>query len=150
MFGSTSCAEIATGSVVDGPLSRGTAGRDSIESFQRWQAAAAGRGTETGDDFAAGLEDGLRALTGSGGGDSQDRMLAAAATEPTTPAARTNWMLALRTAPTKARYRGQLAAGVILSGAEEWWGIAADPHLAVNGPSQDTPRPRGAWASLAG
>lgn len=150
VFGSTSCAEIVAGSVTDGPLSRGPAVRDSIASFQRWQAAAAGRGTVEGDDFAAGLEDGLRALTGSGAGESTAGLLESAAAEPTSRAARINWQLGLRTAPSKARYRGQMAAGVILSGADEWWGIADDVDLAVNGPAQDTPRARGAWSSLAG
>lgn len=150
VFGSTSCAEIVAGSVTDGPLSRGPAGRDSIESFQRWQAVTAGHGTVEGDDFAAGLEDGLRALTGSDADESTAGLLESAAAEPTSRAARINWQLGLRAAPSNARYRGQLAAGVILSGAAEWWGIADDVDLAVNGPAQDTPRSRGAWSSLAG
>jgi hypothetical protein len=122
VFGSTSCAEIVSGSVVEGPLSRGVASRASLESFQRWQASAAELGTTEGDDFAAGLEDGLRALTGSITDESTAEMLDVAGSQPTSSAARTNWMLGLRAAPTKARYRGQLAAGVILSGADEWWG----------------------------
>jgi hypothetical protein len=150
VFGATSCAEIVAGSVLDGPLSRGPARKDSIESFHRWRSAAAGHGTAEGEDFAAGLEDGLRVLTGSGADKSTAEVIASAATDPTSPAARTNWLLGLRAAPSRARYRGNLAAGVILSGADEWWGIRDDLDLAVNGPAQDTPRARGAWSSLAG
>lgn len=150
VFGSTSCAEIVAGSVVDGPLSQGAASKKSVDAFSRWQTLAAEHGTAEGDDFAAGLEDGLRALTGSSEHESAAGMLDIAARQPTTPTSRINWMLGLRPAPTKARYRGQLAAGVILSGADQWWGIADDIDLAVNGPAQDTPRARGAWSSLAG
>lgn len=150
VFGSTSSAEIVSGFVVDGPLSREVASPESVESFQRWQTRAAGYGTAEGSDFAAGLEDGLRSLTGSSADESPAGLLDAAASDPTSPTSRLNWMLGLRSAPSKARYRGHLAAGVILSGAAEWWGIADDADLAVNGPATDTPRARGAWSSLAG
>jgi hypothetical protein len=150
VFGSTSSAEIVSGFVVNGPLSREVASQESVESFRRWQASAAGHGTAEGADFAAGLEGGLRALTGSSADESTAELLDTAAADPTSPTTRLNWMLGLRAAPTKAQYRGQLAAGVILSGADEWWGIADDVDLAVNGPAQDAPRARGAWSSLAG
>lgn len=150
VFGSTASAEIVSGFVVDGPLSRDVASRESVDAFERWQADAVELGTAEGADFAAGLEDGLRALTGSSADDSPAGLLDAAASVPTSPTARLNWMLGLRSASSKARYRGSLAAGVILSGADEWWGIADDVDLAVNGPAQDTPRARGAWSSLAG
>ncbi|QOD05843.1 hypothetical protein [Pseudarthrobacter sp. BIM B-2242] len=150
VFGTSRYAETAAGSVVDGPLSRGVAGKDSLDSFRRWQDAAAGYGTAEGDDFAAGLEDGLRALCRSDGSESAAELLDTAASVPTTETARVNWMLGLKAAPTTAGYRGRLAAGVILSGSDQWWGISNDPDLAINGPAQDIPRARGAWASLAG
>ena len=150
VFGSTASAEIVSGFVVDGPLSRDVASRESVDAFERWQAAAVEQDTAEGSDFAAGLEDGLRALTGSSEDETTAGLLDAAVSVPTSPTSRLNWMLGLRSAASKARYRGQLAAGVILSGADEWWGIADDVDLAVKGPATDTPRARGAWSSLAG
>ena len=149
VFGTTRYAEITSGSVLDGPLSRGAASSDSLDSFRRWQVTAAERGTAEGDDFAAGLEHGLRVLSGNADAP-VPALLEKMSSQPTTETVRVNWMLDLKSAPTRAGYRGRLAAGVILSGADKWWGIADDPDLAINGPLQDIPRARGAWSSLAG
>lgn len=149
VFGDDSCAEIVSGSVVDGPLSQGIAQRESLDAFTRWQVSAAEAGSANGAEFAAGLEDGLRALYGSKAGETTAELLDIAASTPSNSTSRVNWMLGLRSAPTEARRRGSLAAGVILSGADEWWGIADNKDLAISGPSVSTPR-RGAWKSLAG
>lgn len=149
VFGDESCAEIVSGSVVDGPLSVGVVKKECLNTFARWQAAATEQGTTEGTEFAAGLEDGIRALYGVSGDDSTAELLGTAASDPTRHTSRVNWMLGLRSSPSKARYRGNLAAGVILSGADEWWGIADDMDLAFNGPPNPTPRRAGAWASLA-
>ncbi|WP_354214796.1 hypothetical protein [Arthrobacter sp. UYCo732] len=148
VFGDDSTAEIVTGSVVDGPLSQGVARRESLDSFTRWQGFAAGQDTADGPEFAAGLEDGLRALYGSTAGEPTAELLDIAATTPTRPTSRVNWMLGLRSAPSEAHRRGSMAAGVILSGSDEWWGIADNKDLAISGPPVRTPR-RGAWSSLA-
>lgn len=150
MFGTSRYAETAAGSVVDGPLSGGVADKRSRDSFQRWQDVAAGYGTAEGDEFTAGLENGLRLLCRSKDNEPVSELLDTMSSVPTTRSARTDWQLQLKSAPTRAGYRGRLAAGVILSGADKWWGIADDPDLAINGPGQDIPRARGAWASLAG
>lgn len=150
VFGTTRYAETAAGSVVEGPLSGGVAGKESVDSFQRWQDIAASYGTPEGEEFAAGLEDGLRLLCRSKDNETVSELLDTMASLPTTRSARTDWQLQLKAAPTRAGYRGRLAAGVILSGADQWWGISEDPDLAINGPAQDIPRARGAWASLAG
>lgn len=150
VFGTSRYAETAAGSVVDGPLSAGVATRESLESFRRWQAVAAEHGTSEGDEFAAGLEDGLRLLCRSRDSEPVSDLLDEMGSVPTTRAGRTDWLLQLKAAPTKAGYRGRLAAGIILSGADKWWGISDNPESAVVGPAQDIPRARGAWASLAG
>ena len=149
VFGDDSCAEIVTGSVVDGPLSQGLPQEESLASFARWQAFASERDTSEGAEFAAGLEDGLRALYGSKDGESTADLLEIAASAPSSHASRVNWMLGLRSVSSKARRRGSMAAGLILSGADEWWGIADDKDLAISGPPVSSPR-RGAWSSLAG
>lgn len=149
VFGDDSCAEIVTGSVVDGPLSQGLPQEESLAAFARWQVFAAEKNTAEGAEFAAGLEDGLRALYGSDANESTDELLDIAASTYSRPTSRVNWMLGLRGAASQARRRGSMAAGVILSGAEEWWGIADDKDLAISGPPASTPR-RGAWSSLAG
>lgn len=149
VFGDDSCAEIVAGSVVDGPLSRGVPAKECVDTFSQWQTRVAGLGTAEGDEFAAGLEDGLRVLVRADENASAADLLNAISTSPTTSTCRVNWMLALRTSATNAGYRGRLAAGVILSGAEKWWGIADDMDLAVSGPPNPAPRPAGAWASLA-
>lgn len=132
----------------DSPLSRALASEESVAAFARWQTSEAEHGTADGSEFGAGLEEGLRALYGSDERSSTAQLLDIAASEQTTDTSRINWLLGLKAATSKARYRGQLAAEVILSGADEWRGIADDVDLAVNGPSQDPPR-RGAWPSLA-
>lgn len=149
VFGDESCAEIVSGSVVDGPLSVGVVSKECRDAFARWQAAATEQGTIEGAEFAAGLEDGIRALYGATEDESTAELLKTAASVPTRDTSRVNWMLGLRSSPIKARYRGNLAAGVILSGADEWWGISDDMDLAFNGPPNPTPRRAGAWASLA-
>jgi hypothetical protein len=150
VFGTSRYAETAAGSIVDGPLSQGVASRESLDSFRQWQSTAAGYSTAEGDDFAAGLEHGLRVLYRSDGDESVSELLDTAASTPTDDTSRTNWLLSLNAAPTKAGYRGRLAAGIILSGADKWWGLVDNPDSAIIGPAQDIPRARGAWASLAG
>lgn len=149
VFGDDSCAEIVAGSVLDGPLSVGVARKESVEAFSRWKEYAAGHGSEDGEEFAAGLEEGLRALVGADDEASTAEMLDAVAEHPTDSTPRVNWMLGIRASATKARGRGRLAAGVILSGADEWWGIADNRELALVGSPDPKPRARGAWASLA-
>lgn len=147
VFGDESCREIVTGSVVDGPLSRAAASRESRESFESWVRDAAEHSSE-GVEFAAGLEDGLRTLTCSDVDTATPEMLDAAMSAPLSKTSLVNWQLGLRNAPSQACRRGRMAAGVILSGAAEWWGIAENPDLAISGPAQSTPR-RGAWSSLS-
>ncbi|MBG0738632.1 hypothetical protein IV500_04250 [Paeniglutamicibacter antarcticus] len=149
VFGNKSCAEILAGSVVDGPLSRGSVQQENLDAFARWESAALNHGTAEGKEFAAGLEDGIRTLHGTGAGDSAAGLLGTAPLAPTTHPSRVNWQLRLRSASSEARYRGQLAAGVILSGAEKWWGISDDLDLAILGSAESTPRPAGAWSSLS-
>lgn len=149
VFGDDSCGEIAAGFVLDGPLSAGVAKNESIAAFSRWQTYAAGHGSANGEEFEAGLEEGLRALVRADDDASTTEMLEAVAGHPTTPTSRVNWMLGIRSSATKARGRGRLAAGVILSGADEWWGIAENRDLALVGSPNPKPRARGAWESLA-
>ncbi|ACL42435.1 hypothetical protein Achl_4484 (plasmid) [Pseudarthrobacter chlorophenolicus A6] len=148
-FGDDASAEIVAGSVVDGPLSRAAARPETVDAFKRLQEHARARGTADGDGFAAGLEDGIRVLCGADEITPVDELLQAAVSMPTTRASRTNWQLGLRRGTSKAGYRGRLAAGVVLSGADQWWGIADDMDLAIDGPANPKPRFRGAWASLA-
>lgn len=150
VFGDDACAEIAAGFVLDGPLSRGAASKQSVNALVQWQAYAAGHGSADGEEFAAGLEEGLRALVGANDEASIEDMLETVAERPTGRTPRINWMLGIRSSATKARGRGRLAAGVILSGADEWWGIADNRELALAGSTNPKPRVRGAWASLAG
>lgn len=149
-FGEDASAEIVAGFVVNGPLSRSAAPPETLAVFRRLQEHARARGTSEGDDFAAGMAEGVRVLCGGDENTPFDGLLQEAVSTPTRHVSRINWQLGLRHGTTAQGYRGRLAAGVVLSGASEWWGIEEDMDLAIDGPANPKPRARGAWASLGG
>lgn len=45
----------------------------------------------------------------------------------------------LKRTPTEAWHRGHPAAGLVLSGADGYWGLRENPDAAVLGPAEDEP-----------
>ncbi|MCC3292624.1 hypothetical protein [Arthrobacter sp. zg-Y1110] len=143
----------AVDTVMDGPLSRGVASAARREAVQTWHQWALQQAASTGDkdyeDFAAGIKTGITALyerhhqpheTGTDRfrEDSipvyaMDAALQAAARKRTTGADREHWRRLLKHTPSESWHRGHLAAGVILSGADGYWGMREAPRHAVKG-----------------
>lgn len=139
--------------VMGGPLSRGIASADRRQAVQTWHEWAQRRCAETGDedyaDFAAGIKTGITALyerhhqPHEMGADrfredsipvyAMDVALQAAARKRTTGADREHWRRLLKHTPSESWHRGHLAAGIILSGADGYWGMREDPEYAVKG-----------------
>lgn len=139
--------------VLSGPLSRGIASAGRRDALKSWHEWAQQRGQETGDrdyaDFAAGIKTGTTSLYEEHLGEDKpgfdrfdgdsistavlDLAMQAAATKRTTGVSREHWRRLLKLTPSESWHRGHLAAGVILSGADGYWGMRDDPEHAVKG-----------------
>lgn len=159
----TTATDRAVASVHDGLLSQKVASGYQMGNLSTWhnwaQNQAAVHGLEDPEtaaayaQFAAGIEHGTLALmsgtaevrdlyvlhrlgweTGSSvrlGDWAQARRLTGF--KRTSRASREEWASGLVSAPSEAARRGYLAAGLILSGLDDWWGLRADPAATVTG-----------------
>lgn len=152
-FGSYESLDHAVQTVTDGPLSRGISRSASREAVTAWHDHAAALPGPDGEEFAAGIRSGIMALydrqiswfspdrdrfdQSSGAVPSEmDSVLAVyAGTKRTSRDDLEHWRLLLQHAPSDAWQRGHLAAGIILSGADDWWGMRQDPDAAILGPA---------------
>ncbi|MCC3299318.1 hypothetical protein [Arthrobacter caoxuetaonis] len=138
--------------VMSGPLSRGVANASRREAAQLWHEWALECSRETGDpdyeDFAEGIKTGITALyerhhpleedtdrfeKGTVPVYAMDLALQTAGRKRASAQDREHWRRLLKHTPSESWHRGHLAAGVILSGADEYWGMREDPVHAVKG-----------------
>lgn len=154
VFGRDECIDAAVGTVMDGPLSRGVVNAQRRAAFNAWHDWAEAKAFETKDpayrDFAAGLRTGVAALYERRMGHYEpgmdrfklngaptyvaDHALQVSGTKRTSGEDREHWRKLLKHAPTEEWHRGHVAAGLILSGADGYWGLRDDPDAAVTVP----------------
>lgn len=159
VFGKDECIDAAVGTVDDGPLSRGVVNAQRRIAFHAWDEWATERAFETKDpayyDFLYGLRTGVAALYerrmdhydpgmdrfGPFGTPAYtaDHALQISGSKRTSAEDREHWRKLLKRTPSDAWHRGHLAAGLILSGAEGYWGLRDNPDAAVLGPVQPEP-----------
>lgn len=157
VFGQDGSVDAAVGTVMDGPLSRGVVNARRREAFHAWHDWAQERALETRDpaydEFAMGLRTGAASLyerrlgaydPGLGrfkAGGTPTYIAAAAVdiagTKRTSFEDREHWRELLKRTPSEAWHSGHLAAGLVLSGADGFWGLRDDPDAAVQGPGDD-------------
>lgn len=159
VFGRDECIDAAVGTVIDGPLSRGVVNAQRRGSFHAWHEWAMTRSLETNDpaydEFAMGLRTGVASLYERRLGAYEpglDRFkpggtptyiassaLDISGTKRASAEDREHWRKLLKRTPSEAWHRGHLAAGLILSGADGYWGLREEPDAAVLGPVTDEP-----------
>jgi hypothetical protein len=159
VFGRDECIDAAVGTVQDGPLSRGVVNAQRRDAFHVWHEWAMTRAIETKnpayDDFVSGLRTGVAALYErrmdhyEPGLDRfkpfgtpvyvADHALQISGTKRASAEDREHWRKLLKRTPNEAWHRGHLAAGLVLSGSDGYWGIRQNPDAAVLGPVQDEP-----------
>lgn len=159
VFGRDECIDAAVGTVMDGPLSRGVVNAQRRSAFHAWHDWADTQARETHDpdytEFMMGLRTGAAALYerrmdhydpsldrfhhGGTPVYTLDHALQVSGTKRTSAEDREHWRKLLKHTPNDAWHRGHLAAGLILSGADEFWGLRDDPEAAVHGPGDDEP-----------
>lgn len=150
-FGTYESLDHAVQTVTDGPLSRGISRSASREAVSTWHDYAAALPNPDGEQFAAGIRSGVMALynrqiswvnpdrdrfdLSSGAVPREmDSVLAVyAGTKRTSRTDLEHWRLLLQHAPSDAWQRGHLAAGVVLSGADDYWGMRQNPMQAITG-----------------
>ena len=150
-FGSDTSLDHAVQTVTDGPLSRGVTRRESREALEAWHDYAVSVPGPEAEEFAAGIRSGVLALYNrqitwfnperdrfdlascAQPGELDSVMTVYAGTKRSSGADREHWRLLLQHAPSEAWHRGHLAAGVILSGADDYWGMRQDPAGTVTG-----------------
>jgi hypothetical protein len=153
VFGEDASIDAAVGTVMDGPLSRGVVNAQRRGSFHVWHDWAQDRARETGnisyEHFAMGLRTGVASLYERRLGSYDpglDRFkpggtptyIAASAvdiagTKRASFEDREHWRKLLKRTPSEEWHRGHLAAGLILSGADSYWGLRDDPDATVHG-----------------
>jgi hypothetical protein len=149
VFGEDTSIDAVVGTVMEGPLSRGVVNAQRREAFHAWHDWAQDRALETKDPayehFAMGLRTGVAAL--------YERRLGAyspgldrfkpggtptyiassavevAGTKRASAEDREHWRKLLKLTPSVEWHRGHLAAGLILSGADGYWGLRDDPDF---------------------
>lgn len=156
VFGRDECIDAAVGTVMDGPLSRGVVNAQRRDAFHAWHEWAITRTFETKDpaydDFVSGLRTGVAALYErrmdhyEPGMDRfhpfgtpvyvADHALQISSTKRASAEDREHWRKLLKLTPSEAWHRGHLAAGLVLSGADGYWGLREDPDSAVQGVSE--------------
>ena len=145
--------DLVVDTVMSGPLSRGIASVGRRAALKSWHDWAQQCGEEAGGpdyaDFASGLKTGTAALYEEHLGEDKpgpdcfdgdhipvavlDLALQAAAKKRTSGDSREHWRRLLKHTPSGSWHRGHLAAGVILSGADGYWGMRESPEHAVKG-----------------
>jgi hypothetical protein len=151
VFGQDECIDAAVGTVMDGPLSRGVVNSQRRIAFHAWDDWADARARETRDpayeDFLMGLRTGVASLYEGRmdhydpsldrfkhGGTPvyvADHAIQISGSKRTSLEDREHWRRLLKRTPNDAWHRGHLAAGLILSGADDYWGLRDDPDKAV-------------------
>jgi hypothetical protein len=157
VFGEDGSIDAAVGTVADGPLSRGVVNAQRRNAFHTWHEWAMTRAIETKDpaydDFVMGLRTGVAALYErrmdhydpsldrfKPGGTPvyvADHALQISGTKRASAEDREHWRKMLKRTPSEAWHRGHLAAGLVLSGADGYWGMRENPDAAVHGPQGD-------------
>lgn len=153
VFGRDDSIDAAVGTVIDGPLSRGVVNSQRRIAFQAWDEWATARAHETKDptyqDFLYGLRTGVAALyerrmdhyapsldrfkPGGTPAYTADHALQISGSKRASADDREHWRKLLKRTPSDAWHRGHLGAGLILSGADGYWGLRDDPDAAVHG-----------------
>jgi hypothetical protein len=153
VFGRDECIDAAVGTVMDGPLSRGVANAQRRDAFHAWHEWAMTRALETKDpdydDFVSGLRTGVAALYErrmdhyepgmdrfKPGGTPvyvADHALQISGSKRASAEDREHWRKLLKHTPSEAWHRGHLAAGLVLSGADSYWGMRENPDGVVLG-----------------
>lgn len=159
VFGRDECIDAAVGTVADGPLSRGVVNAQRREAFHAWHEWAMTRALETKDpaydDFVAGLRTGVAALYERRMGHYEpgldrfkpggtpvyvaDHALQISGAKRASAEDREHWRKLLKRTPSEAWHRGHLAAGLVLSGADGYWGMRENPDASVLGPGEEEP-----------
>jgi hypothetical protein len=158
VFGDDASIDAAVGTVMDGPLFRGVVNARRRDAFNGWHEWAMARAQETKDpaynDFVMGLRTGAAALYErrmdhydpsldrfKHGGTPvyvADHALQISGTKRASFEDREHWRKLLKRTPSEAWHRGHLGAGLILSGADGYWGMRQDPDAAVLGTQDGT------------
>lgn len=159
VFGRDECIDAAVGTVIDGPLSRGVVNAQRRNALHAWHEWAMTRAIETKDpaydEFVSGLRTGVAALYErrmdhyEPGMDRfkafgtpvyvADHALQISGTKRASVEDREHWRKLLKRTPSEAWHRGHLAAGLVLSGADGYWGMRENPDAVVLGPVEDEP-----------
>ncbi|HEX9086150.1 MAG TPA: hypothetical protein VF867_01325 [Arthrobacter sp.] len=154
VFGEDSSIDAAVGTVMDGPLSRGVVNAQRRAAFNAWHEWAMARALETKDPayehFVMGLRTGVGALYErrmdhyEPGLDRfhpegaptyvADHALQISGKKRASAEDREHWRKLLKRTPSEEWHRGHLAAGLILSGADGYWGLRDDPDATVTVP----------------
>ncbi|MHA7295166.1 hypothetical protein [Arthrobacter sp. HLT1-21] len=148
-------ADMVVGGVDEGPLTRGLVSAQRREAFRAWSSFAEEKGATDSryNDFALGLRTGVSALYERrmpyyspvfpsdrfNGFETptyiSDSAVTIAGKSRTSGTDREHWRLTLQHAQSPEQWRGHLAAGVILSGQDEYWGMRDDPDATVTAQS---------------
>jgi len=159
VFGEDASIDAAVGTVMDGPLSRGVVNAQRRGSFQLWHEWAMDRYQETKEpdymQFAMGLRTGVASLYERRMNHYEpgldrfnqlgtpayvaDHAAQVSGTKRTSFEDREHWRKLLKNTPDEAWHRGHLAAGLILSGADGYWGLRDDPDAAAIGVTAEPP-----------
>lgn len=148
--GHGSAIDLFAGSIIDGHLSRGTAGVAGVTAAKAWRDEAHNRAHVSGDDryadFARGVEDAAVLLMGSklgiegtsyGTTEEASQIAEEAFDLATTKRAsaedREQWRKYLKIAPSEAHWRGMMVCGAALSGTDNWWGFRDDIDRTIIG-----------------
>ena len=151
VFGEDASVDVAVGTVMDGPLSRGVVNATRRDAFNAWHDLAMDRALNSKDpaymDFAMGLRTGAASLFERRMGHYEpgldrfkhsgtpvyvaDHALQVSGQKRTSFEDREHWRKLLKHAPNEAWHRGHLAAGLILSGADDYWGMREDPDQVI-------------------
>lgn len=157
VFGQDASIDAAVGTVMDGPLSRGVVNAQRREAFQAWHEWAVNRHQETKEpdymQFAMGLRTGVASLYERRLGHYEpgldrfnqfgtpvyvsDHAVQISGTKRASFEDREHWRKLLKRTPDEAWHRGHLAAGLILSGADDYWGLRDNPDAAAIGVPSD-------------
>ncbi|MCU6480176.1 hypothetical protein [Arthrobacter sp. A2-55] len=123
--------------VTDGPLSRGLSNKQRRNALTSWYQWAIAQGSETGEreflDFADGLESGAQALMHEEHPTDIEDAVGMLGKWRASKRAREMWRHKLQHLPNEEQRRGHLAAGIILSGADGYWGLRDKPGITVKG-----------------
>jgi hypothetical protein len=153
VFGQDASFDAVVGTVMDGPLSRGVVNAQRRTAFHAWHDWAMARALETRDpdymEFAMGLRTGVASLYErrmdhyqpgldrfQHGGTPvyvTDHAVQVSGSKRASVEDREHWRKLLKHTPNEEWHRGHVAAGLILSGADGYWGMRDNPDSAMTG-----------------